>query len=57
MILANQMRRHGTAEGAHERLNAEFRELFFPQEAAWQAKAIADARQAFESILRAEGYW
>ncbi len=35
----------------------EFRELFFPQEARWQAKAIADARQAIQGILQSEGFF
>jgi hypothetical protein len=37
------------------RVQHEFAELFMPAEAAWQAKAHADARQALRGILRAEG--
>lgn len=57
MILANRMRWHGASNEARKQIEAEFRELFCPQEAAWREKAVADARQAFEGILKAEGYW
>ncbi len=56
LILANQMRWHGAPAEARRQIEADFRDLFFPQEAAWQEKAAADARQAFEGILGAEGY-
>lgn len=32
-------------------------ELFAPEEDDWRAKAVADADQAFEGILKAEGFW
>jgi hypothetical protein len=37
-------------------LGHEFDELFYPTEPSWFEKAQADARQAFEGILKAEGY-
>jgi hypothetical protein len=39
-----------------ERIAHDFRELFFPHEEQWRAKALADARQAFRGVLVAEGY-
>jgi hypothetical protein len=57
-ILENQVHHYGAY---HPRVRdfvaREFRELFFPQEARWQAKAIADARQAIQGILQAEGFF
>lgn len=32
-------------------------ELFAPEDDNWRAKAVADADQAFEGILKAEGFW
>jgi hypothetical protein len=34
----------------------EYTELFAPADPDWFAKAQADARQAFEGLLKAEGY-
>jgi predicted deacylase len=56
LVLENQLYQHGAR---HDRSRAaiqhEFAELFMPASLAWQAKAQADARQAFSGILRAEG--
>jgi hypothetical protein len=57
MILENQMYWYGAKdERTQVWVEEEFLELFFPQEKKWQAKAVADGDQAFEGILRAEGF-
>jgi hypothetical protein len=56
MILENRLHQHGAASGAGgSRIRSEFRELFYPTEARWREKALADARQALRGILRSEG--
>ena len=58
MILENQLHWSGTkSEEAKEKTRKEFRELYFPESEGWRAKAVADAKQAFQGILAAEGYW
>jgi hypothetical protein len=57
IVLENQLYWHGAANprvGAH--IQQAFDELFSPQAEDWRVKAIADADQAFEGILKAEGY-
>jgi hypothetical protein len=39
-----------------EWMKREYDELFLPSDPKWRQKAEADARQAFEGILSAEGY-
>jgi hypothetical protein len=56
MILENQVCHHGASNSAQKWIDGEFRELFFPQEEKWKIKAAADGRQAFEGILKTEGY-
>ncbi len=54
MILENQMYWHGARQQkTRAYITNEFIELFFPQSAQWQSKAIADAEQAFRGILQA----
>jgi len=57
-ILENQLHWNG-AQGKADRATVleEFGELFAPTEARWRDKAIADARQAFEGILKDQGYF
>lgn len=55
MILENRLWRFGGSDAARRTISRDFRELFAPTAPAWQAKALIDARQAFEGILRAEG--
>lgn len=56
-IMKNQCHWHGArSRRTQEWVAREFRELFYPQEEAWSAKAVKDAKQAFSGILRAEGY-
>jgi len=58
MILENQMYWHGSQnKSTRAWIKREFEELYFPHELKWRAKAVADARRAFEGILRAEGYF
>lgn len=58
MIYENQLFWHGSSHQTFEnRIKRNFSELYFPTEERWQQKAISDARQAFEGILKAEGYW
>ena len=54
MVFENQLHWHGaTSEKAEQQIRKEFEELYFPSEARWREKALADGRQAFEGILRA----
>jgi len=54
MIFESQLYWYGaTQKAAEEKIRHEFRELYFPQEAAWCQKALADCRQALAGILSA----
>jgi hypothetical protein len=56
MIFENRLYWYGAkTPRIREKVQQEFRELFFPSEARWQEKAVADADMAFEGILAAEG--
>ena len=56
-ILENQLHWNGARRGTDRAaVLEEFKELFVPSEARWQEKSIADARQAFEGILKDQGY-
>jgi hypothetical protein len=56
-ILENQLYWHGAAHpDIRQSVERDFGELYFPAEPRWREKALADARQAFEGILRAEGF-
>jgi len=56
MIFESQLHWHGAANKATEdRIRHEFQELYFPAEARWREKAIADCRQAFAGIFKAYG--
>ena len=57
MIQENRLYWHGTNDPTLEnRIKEEFIELYFPASTAWKEKAVEDARQAFEGILKAKGY-
>jgi hypothetical protein len=57
MILENQLHHYGTRSDAAARwIHREFAALYRPDDPRWWDKAKADARQAFEGILRAEGF-
>jgi hypothetical protein len=54
MILESQLHWYGARDKkTEEKVQHEFRELYFPAELKWQEKAVADARKAFAGILRA----
>jgi len=54
MVFENQLHWHGAVdESAAQAVREEFRELYFPADEQWRAKALADGRQAFEGVLRA----
>ncbi len=56
LVLENQLHHYGAAnDRVRRQVQREFAELFMPSEAAWQAKARADARQAMKGIFKAEG--
>ena len=57
LILENQAFWHG-ANGASLRawIDHEFGEMFFPQDPAWQVRAVQNARAAFQGILTAENF-
>jgi predicted deacylase len=56
MIWENQVYHYGTPRpGIRQRVQRDFLALYAPHEAAWRAKAVFDARQAFEGMLRVEG--
>jgi hypothetical protein len=55
IVFENRLHWYGAASPAvRARVEHEFKELFFPEEADWCAKALADFRQATDGILRAE---
>jgi len=56
MIFENRAHWFGALPSAQAWLRHEFDELYCPSEPAWFEKAQADTRQAFEGILKAEGY-
>jgi len=57
MIHENRAFWHGTRdETVLTRARQGFEELFNPSAADWKAKAVADGDQAFDGILRTEGY-
>ncbi len=57
MILENQAHWFGASSPVVvRRVQTDFCELFYPQEAVWREKAVSDARQAFQGILVAEGF-
>jgi hypothetical protein len=58
MINENRLDWHGAAsEAICQQVRRDFEALFSPPEDAWREKALADARQAFDGILRSEGYF
>jgi hypothetical protein len=55
-VLENQLRHHGASSPqAKKEIREEYEELFFPAEAVWREKALADCRQAFEGIFSSYG--
>jgi hypothetical protein len=57
MIHENRLHWQGAAnDKIREQVAHDFEELFNPGAADWKEKAISDADQAFEGILRTEGY-
>jgi len=57
LVFENQMYWYGAkAQATRERIERDLQELYAPQEGRWRTKALADARQACEGILRAEGF-
>lgn len=52
MIFENRAHWFGASKSARVWLRREFDELYCPTEPAWFEKAQADARQAFEGILK-----
>jgi hypothetical protein len=56
-MLENQLHHYGAAnDKVRQPVQRKFSELFMPSDAAWLAKAHADAWQAVTGILRAEGF-
>lgn len=57
LTLENQVFWYGSrSPKGRARIENDFLELFYPQADDWQRKAVADADQAFEGILKAEGF-
>ncbi len=57
MIFENQAHQHGArSASARNWAQREFTALYRPDDSRWWDKARADARQAFEGILHAEGF-
>lgn len=57
-ILENQLYWYGShSDKTRAWIGREYEQLYFPSESKWRAKAIIDARRAFEGILRAEGFF
>ena len=58
IIHENRVHWHGAANKALRRkVKRDFEALFSPSEGDWREKALADARQAFNGILTAEGFF
>jgi hypothetical protein len=58
MIHENRQYWHGAAnDQIREKIKHDFEELFNPSAADWRAKALSDADQAIEGILKAEGFF
>jgi hypothetical protein len=55
-VFENALRWHGGSAAAREWMKREYNELFIPTDPKWWQKAQADARQALDGILSAEGY-
>jgi hypothetical protein len=55
-VFENTLRWFGGSDATHEWMKHEYNELFVPADPKWWQKAQADVRQAFDGILRAEGY-
>jgi hypothetical protein len=55
-VFENTLRWFGGSDAAREWMKREYDELFLPSDPNWRQKAEADAREAFEGILSAEGY-
>ncbi|MCI0609978.1 MAG: M14 family metallopeptidase [Anaerolineae bacterium] len=54
MVFENQLHWHGAKnEQIAGQVRREFDEFYFPHETKWREKALTDARQAFDGILRA----
>ena len=57
VVRENQVRHHGAVhEATRARAASAFRELFYPSDPAWQAKAIAVGSQQVEELLRKRNY-
>ncbi|MGB8214721.1 MAG: M14 family metallopeptidase [Anaerolineales bacterium] len=55
-VFENRLFQHGGSSSAKKWMAREYTELFAPTAPEWFEKAQADARQAFEGLLKAEGY-
>ena len=57
MVQENRAFWYGTrSQSVEDQVKKDFESLFNPSEEDWQRKAVADADQAFEGILKAEGF-
>jgi len=57
MVHENRAYFHGTKnKKLLEKAKYGFEELFNPEAKDWKEKAVSDGDQAFEGILKAEGY-
>jgi hypothetical protein len=57
MIMENQVYCHGAgSQDLRQRVEQDFEALYRPADPQWQASVLADARQAFQGILKAEGF-
>ena len=55
-VFENRLFQHGGSSSAKQWMAREYTELFAPTAQEWFEKARTDARQAFEGMLKAEGY-
>lgn len=57
MVFENQYYRNGSiTKQTKNKIKDIFREMFSPSEKRWRKKALADCRQAFSGVLKAEDY-
>jgi hypothetical protein len=58
IIDENRLHWYGaSADSVKDNVQQENTEMYFPSEPVWQARAVENARRAFQGILQAEGYW
>jgi hypothetical protein len=56
VVLENQLRQHGADASAEYHVRKEFRELFYPSDREWQARAVSVGARAVERLLESRRF-